>query len=164
LLLAIFLLPSSTLRHTIKERGGNATTSRCGATREGWSDERGAAEDKEGDNDGGFYYCVSNGHDNGNDGNNGNNGNDGNDGGILKGGYMGYALREVGKGRTVIGGCREDAGTDDGKSDRGGGVVSLLNIAMPLATLGAVGIAIAAMLRVAAAHVTVFVLINLLYS
>jgi hypothetical protein len=76
---------------------------------------------------------------------------------------MGYALGEVGKGRTVILGRQEDAGTDDGKG-AGGGVVPLLNIAMPLATVGAAGIAIAAVLRVAAAHGTVFVLSNLLYS
>jgi hypothetical protein len=45
---------------------------------------------------------------------------------------MGYALGEVGKGRTVVVGHREDAGTDDGKGDGGGGlVVPLLNIAMP---------------------------------
>jgi hypothetical protein len=42
--------------------------------------------------------------------------------------------------------------------------VPLLNIIMPLATVGAAGIAIAAMLHVATAHVTVFVLSNLPYS
>ncbi len=69
------------------------------------------------------------------------------------------------KGRTVIVGHREDTGTNDGKGDGGGGlVVPLLNIAMPLATVGAVGIAITAVLRDAASHVTVFVLSNLPYS
>ncbi len=78
---------------------------------------------------------------------------------------MGYALGETGKGRTVVIGYREDVGTDDGKGDEGGGGgVPLLIIAMPLATVGAVGIAIAAVLRVAPAHVTVFVLSNLPYS
>ncbi len=43
-------------------------------------------------------------------------------------------------------------------------VAPLLNIAMPLATVGAVGIAIATVLRDAAAHVTVFVLSNLPYD
>jgi hypothetical protein len=40
----------------------------------------------------------------------------------------------------------------------------LLNIAMPWATAGAVGIAIFSVLRVAAVHVTIFVLSNLPYS
>jgi hypothetical protein len=73
---------------------------------------------------------------------------------------MGCAVREVGKGRTVVVGCQEDAETDDGKGDGGGGV-PLLIIAMPLAMVGVVGIAIAAVLRVAAAHITVFILSNL---
>jgi hypothetical protein len=78
---------------------------------------------------------------------------------------MGYALGEVGKeGRTIIVGRREDAGTNDSKGDRGGLSVPLLNIAMPLAAAGTAGIAIAAVLRVAAAHVTVFILSNLPYS
>ncbi len=55
-------------------------------------------------------------------------------------------------------------GTNNGKGNGGGLVVPLLNIAMPLATVGAVGIAIAAVLRDATVHVTVFVLSNLLYS
>ncbi len=125
-------------------------------------------EDNEDDDDGGFYYCLGNGHNNdddGDDGNDGNNGNDGNDGGILKGGYMGYALGEVGKGRAIVVGHREDAGTNDGKGTGGGWlVVLLLNIAMPLATVGAVGITITAVLHDAAAHVTIFVLSNLPYS
>ncbi len=78
---------------------------------------------------------------------------------------MGYALGEVDKGRTVVVGHQEDSGTNDGKGNGGGGlVVPLLNIAMPLATVGEVGIAIATVLRDAAAHVTVFVLSNLPYS
>ncbi len=136
-----------------------------------WRDKRGrqrwcrAEEGDEDNDDGGFYHCVGDGHDDGNDGADGNNGDDGDDGGILKGGYMGYALGKVGNDRTVVVGHREDAGTKDGKGDRGGGlVVPLLNIAMPLATVEAVGIAIAAVLRDAAEHVTVFVLSNLPYS
>jgi hypothetical protein len=43
LLLTIFPLPSSTHRHPMRERGGDATTSRCSATRERWRNERGAA-------------------------------------------------------------------------------------------------------------------------
>ncbi len=78
---------------------------------------------------------------------------------------MGYALGEVGKeGRTVVVGRREDAGTNDGKGDRGGLSVPLLNIAMPWAAAGTGGIAIAAVLCVATAHVTVFILSNLPYS
>jgi hypothetical protein len=77
---------------------------------------------------------------------------------------MGYALGKVGKGRTVAVGRREDAGTDEGKGDGGELAGPLLNIAMPWATAGAAGIAIIAMLRVAAVHVTVFVLSNLPYS
>jgi hypothetical protein len=115
-------------------------------------------------NNGGFYYYISDGHDNDNHNDDGNNGNDGNIGSILKGGYMGYTLREVGKCRTVVVGCREDTATDDGKGDGGGGVVPLINIAMRLATMGAVGITIAAMVCVAAAHVTVFIPSNLLYN
>jgi hypothetical protein len=150
----------------MRERGGDATTSRCGATREGWRNERGAAEDVEDDNDRGFYYCIGDGdgHDDEDDGNDGNNGNNGNNGGILKGGYMGYALGEVGKGRTVVISHREDAVTDDSKGNGGEGVAPLLNIPLPLATVGAVGIAIAALLRVAPAHLTVCVLSNLPYS
>jgi hypothetical protein len=78
---------------------------------------------------------------------------------------MGYALGEVGKeGRTIVVGCREDAGTDDGKGNRGGLSVPLLNIAMPWAAVGTAGIAITAVLRVAAVNVTVFILSNLPYS
>ncbi len=78
---------------------------------------------------------------------------------------MGYAIGEVGKeGRTVVVGRREDAGTDNGKGDWGGLSVPLLNIAMPWAAAGTAGIAIAAVLRIAAAHVTVFILSNLPYS
>ncbi len=78
---------------------------------------------------------------------------------------MRYALREVGKGRTIVVGCREDMETDHGQGNGVGvGVVPLLNMAMPLATVGTAGIAIAAVLCVAAAHVTVFVLSNLPYS
>ncbi len=75
---------------------------------------------------------------------------------------MGYALGKVGKeGRTVVVSRQEDAGPDDGKGDRGGLSVPLLNIAMPWAAAGTAGIAIAAVLRVATAHVTVFILSNL---
>jgi hypothetical protein len=78
---------------------------------------------------------------------------------------MGYALGKVGKeGRTFVVSRREDAGTDDGKGDRGGLSVPLLNITMPWAAAGTAGIAIAAVLRVAAAHVTIFILSNLPYT
>jgi hypothetical protein len=77
---------------------------------------------------------------------------------------MGYAHGKVGKGRTVAVGCQEDAGTNEGKGDRGGLAGPLLNIAMPWATAGAAGIAIISVLRFAAVHVTVFVLSNLPYS
>ncbi len=78
---------------------------------------------------------------------------------------MGYALGKVGKeGRTIVVGQQEDAGTNDGKGNRGGLSVPLLKIAMPWATAGTAGIAIAAALRVAAAHITVFILSILPYS
>ncbi len=78
---------------------------------------------------------------------------------------MGYALGKVGKvGRTVVVGHQEDGGTDDGKGDRGGLSVPLLNIAMPWAAASTAGIAIPAVLRVAGAHLTVFILSHLPYS
>ncbi len=40
-------------------------------------------EDNKDNDDGGFYYCIGNGHDDNDDGNDGNNGNNGNNGGIL---------------------------------------------------------------------------------
>ncbi len=78
---------------------------------------------------------------------------------------MGYALGKVGKeGRTIVVGCQEDVGTNDGKGNRGRLLVPLLNIAMPWAAESTAGIAIAATLHVAAAHVAVFILSNLPYS
>jgi hypothetical protein len=70
-------------------------------------------------------------------------------GGIVRGSYMGYALGKVGKGRTIAVGCQEDAGTNEGKGNEGGLAGPLLNIPMPWATAGAVGIAIIAVLCVA---------------
>jgi hypothetical protein len=113
------------------ERGGDAATNQHKrGTAQGerrWRDKRGcrlwhrAEEDDEDDDNRGFYYCVGDGHNDDNDGDDSDNGNDGNNGGILKGGYMGYALGEVSKCRTVVVGRQEDAGTDDGKGDRGEG-------------------------------------------
>jgi hypothetical protein len=57
---------------------------------------------------------------------------------------MGYTLGKVGKGRTIAVGRREDAGTNEGKGDRGGLAGPLLNFAMPWATAGAPGITIIA--------------------
>jgi hypothetical protein len=57
---------------------------------------------------------------------------------------MGYTLGKVGKGRTIAVGCREDAGTNKGKGNRGGLAGPLLNFAMPWATAGAAGITIIA--------------------
>ncbi len=57
---------------------------------------------------------------------------------------MGYTLGKVGKGRTIAVGRREDAGTNEGKGDRGRLAGPLLNFAMPWATAGAAGITIIA--------------------
>jgi hypothetical protein len=77
---------------------------------------------------------------------------------------MGYALGKVGKGRTITVGRCEDAGTDEGKGDGGELAGPLLNIAMPWAMAGAAGIAIIAVMCVAAVHVTIIMLSNLPYS